>query len=846
MSGFRHLESLDAYIEEVLSEPRFRESIVASKTEEERLPEWAQLPDWLPERLLELLHRGGIDKLYTHQAEALEAIHKAENLVLSTGVASGKSLCYQIPVLTELLNMPSSRCIMLFPTKALAQDQAGKLSAMMDALNPSLPKSSKLHCGIYDGDTPTDRRQKIRKEAQVLFTNPDMLHMGILPNHSLWAPFFANLHYVVIDEVHIYRGVFGSHFANLIRRLKRIAAFYGRKLQFVCTSATLANARELAEKLLEEPVTMIERDASPHGRRVFLILNPPMVNHELGIRRSALIETTAISRRFLDSPGQAILFTGPRRSVEILYLYLLNRGLENKIRAYRSGYLAENRRQIEKELREGEVQLVVSTNALELGIDIGGLDAVFLNGYPGTISATKQQSGRAGRQGQTALTIMVAAANPLDQYICQHPEFIFDQSPEQALIDPDNPEILQKHLLCAIADMALLVDEPFGAVSAVLLEPHLQILQEDGRIRKVGGRYQKKLESYPAQDVSIRNASSQMQLVSGGELIGYVDKASAYWMVHPNAIYLDQGDTWKVNKLDLVEDRVELEPIVVNYYTMPQRKTEIELLQLFMSSRLPGGAKYMGRVKVTTTITGFKKLRFQTQEILGYEELDLPPSELDTIAWWISLNQNTIGKLRDQGLWRNDPNNYGRGWDKLCGQIRQRDGQRCQNCGLQEDGKAFEVHHKIPFRKFARVEEANAPENLVTLCPRCHRLAEANVLIQSGLSGLGYLLVNISPFFVSCDRKDLDLFWESKCDLASGDAVVAIFDTIPGGVGLSRRLYQDCDKVLIDALALVTACPCTDGCPGCTGPAAENGEGAKALASAMLRELCGGAGGSAE
>lgn len=841
MSGFKHLGSLDAYIEDILSEPRFRESIVASKTEEERQPEWALLPEWLPDRLLNLLHAGGIDKLYTHQADALEAIHKTENLVLSTGVASGKSLCYQIPVLTELLNMPSSRSIMLFPTKALAQDQAGKLSAMMDALNPSLPKSSKLHCGIYDGDTPTDRRQKIRKEAQVLFTNPDMLHMGILPNHSLWAPFFANLHYVVIDEVHIYRGVFGSHFANLIRRLKRIAAFYGRKLQFICTSATLANAKELVEKLIEEPVTMIERDASPHGRRVFLILNPPMVNHELGIRRSALMETTAISRRFLDSPGQAILFTGPRRSVEILYLYLLNRGLEAKIRAYRSGYLAENRRQIEKELREGEVQLVVSTNALELGIDIGGLDAVFLNGYPGTISATKQQSGRAGRQGQTALTIMVAAANPLDQYICQHPDFIFDQSPEQALIDPDNPEILQKHLLCAIADMALLVDEPFGAVPAVLLEPHLQILQEDGRIRKVGGRYQKKLESYPAQDVSIRNASSQMQLVSGGELIGYVDKASAYWMVHPNAIYLDQGDTWKVNKLDLEEDRVELEPIVVNYYTMPQRKTEIELLQLFMSSRLPGGAKYLGRVKVTTTITGFKKLRFQTQEILGYEELDLPPSELDTIAWWISLNQNTIGKLRDQGLWRNDPNNYGRGWDKLCSQIRQRDGYRCQNCGIQEADKAFEVHHKIPFRKFERAQDANAPENLVTLCPRCHRLAEANVLIQSGLSGLGYLLVNISPFFVSCDRKDLDLFWESKCDLASGDACVAIFDTIPGGVGLSRRLYQDCDKVLIDALALVTACPCTDGCPGCTGPAAENGEGAKALAIAMLRELCGGA-----
>jgi len=832
------VRNLDEFIEFIQSEPRFRESIVATHTTEAQEASWQELPTHLSPALVKALSTLGLSRLYSHQREALDAVQAGQNVVISTGVASGKSLCYQLPILNELLISPQNRAILLFPTKALGQDQAGKFKQMLDLLNPDLPKIAKLHCGIYDGDSPSDLRQKIRREAQILFTNPDMLHMGILPNHSLWRDFFARLHYIVIDEVHIYRGVFGSHFANVIRRLKRIARLYGRELQFICTSATLSNARELAEEMLESPVTMIDQDGSPHGRRIFMLMNPPMVSPELGIRRSALMETTSISRHFLQTDAQAILFTGPRRSVEILYLYLLNKSRDAAlIRAYRSGYLAENRRKIETELRDGLIKLVVSTNALELGIDIGGLDAVILNGYPGSISATRQQAGRAGRKGNCALTIMVAGANPLDQYICLHPEYIFENNPEQALIDPDNPEILQRHLLCAIADLALREDESFGDLSPTQLFPHLQILLEDGKIRKVADRYTKPLEAYPAAEISIRNASSQMRLMHGSELIGYVDKESSYWMTHPNAIYLDQGDTWKVTKLDLEEDRVELEPIVTNYYTQPSRKVELELFKLFINKEIAGGRKYLGRVKVTSTITGFKKLRFLTQEILGYEDLDLPPGTLDTIAWWISLNNETVAKVREQGLWRNESNNYGKDWPALCRQIRDRDGHRCVNCGAPETERAFDVHHKIPFRSFDDPAAANSPNNLVSLCPRCHKLAEAAVHIQSGLSGLGYLLVNIAPFFVSCDRKDIDVFFEDKSILGDSNPVVVIYDRIPGGVGLSRRLYELGEKVLGEALRLAEACPCTDGCPSCTGPVASSGEGAKAHAIAILQEL---------
>ncbi len=829
---------IEDFIESLLRDKHFADNIVARQELDPVDAIWAQLPPQSRPELVSLLGSQGITALYEHQRTAIDAALNGENLVLSTGVASGKSLCYQFPILQHQLISPQSRSLLLFPTKALAQDQQQKMQNLLLELQRQNPKSAKFACGIYDGDTASETRRTIRKQAHMLFSNPDMLHLGILPNHTLWSSYFANLKWVVIDEVHIYRGVFGSHFANVLRRLKRVCALYGSSPQFICTSATVANARELAADLLESPVRLIDKDASPHGKRLFMILNPPIVDAALGIRRSSLMESTVLAKRFLHTSAQAILFCVPRLGVEILYLYLTgNDFYKQRVRSYRSGYLADNRRSIEKELREGSIGLVVSTNALELGIDIGGLDAIFLNAYPGTISATRQQAGRAGRKGNTALAILIASANPLDQYICQHPQYLFDKNPEHALISPDHHEILQRQLLCAVHDLALLETEGFGSLGSEHIFPYLQLLVQEGLIRKVGNKYIGKLEAYPAAEVSLRNISNQVQINHGEELIGWVDSASAVWMTHPNAIYLDKGDTWIVRSLDLELGKAQVEPITVNYFTQTTRSTEIECDMLQNRQSCPGADKYLGQVTVTTTITGFKKLKFYTQEVLGREALDLPPTHLKTVAWWIGLSPATVGKVRAQGLWNNVPNDYGKDWGVICRSIRERDSFRCQHCGVPETESLHHVHHIIPFRRFTTTEEGNQPDNLVTLCSRCHHLAEQNVQIQSGISALGYLLVNLSPFFVMCDRKDIDVFVEDKSPLANGDPVILIYDNISGGIGLSRKLFDLHDKIIAAALDLVSNCPCTMGCPSCVGPVAENGEGAKEHAIAILKEL---------
>jgi DEAD/DEAH box helicase domain-containing protein len=833
-----NLPDLEDFLYSLLQDRHFSSNIVARQVLEPAEAIKTEFPPQSRPELLSLFHSQGINSLYEHQRTAIDAALCGENLVISTGVASGKSLCYQFPILQQLVFAPQSRSLLLFPTKALAQDQQQKLQNLLQEFQRQNPKAPRITGGIYDGDTASEARRSIRNQAQLIFSNPDMLHLGILPNHTLWAPFFANLRYVVIDEVHIYRGVFGSHFANVIRRLKRVCALYGSNPQFICTSATVANARELAQELLETPVRLIDKDSSPHGRREFMIINPPIVDSALGIRRSALIESTALAKRWLHTSGQAILFCGPRRSVEILYLYLLtNDFYKDRVRSYRSGYLAENRRLVEKDLREGRIGMVVSTNALELGIDIGGLDAVFLNTYPGTISATRQQAGRAGRKGGTALAILIAGANPLDQYICQHPEYIFDNNPEHALISPDHSEILQSQLLCAVHDLALLEDEGFGSLGPEHIFPYLQLLLQNKLIRKAGNRYLGVLDAYPSADVSLRNISGQVQILNGTESVGYIDGASALWMTHPGAIYLDRGDTYIVRDLNLEEGKAQIEPITVNYFTQPTRETEIELDALMNRQKAIGADRYLGKVTVTTTITGFKKLKFYTQEVLERAPLDLPPTPLKTVAWWIGISSETVGKVRAQGLWNNVRNDYGPEWNAIINRIRERDSFRCQHCGVVETDGQHHVHHLIPFRRFSTAEEANAPENLVTLCSRCHRLAEQNVQIQSGISALGYLLVNLSPFFVMCDRKDIDVFCEDKSALANNDPAIIIYDNIPGGIGLSRKLFDLHDKIIAAAYDLVSKCPCQMGCPSCVGPVAENGEGAKDNAIAILKEM---------
>lgn len=828
-------QQIEDFIRAFKQEKRFASTIVAENTE----PAKAAQTDFYPEGLLppvqNLLQRMGIEKPYIHQAEAIKALLAGKNVVVSAGVASGKSLVYQAVILNSLVQNPQSRALLLFPTKALAQDQAQKMQMLCKELNKQNPALPAIVNGIYDGDTATDLRGKLRKQANILFTNPDMLHLGILPNHTLWSAFFSRLAYVIIDEVHIYRGVFGSHTANLFRRLKRITAVYGIKPQFIFTSATLANARELAETLIEEPVVLIDKDGSPKGERHFYICNPPVIEPALGIRRSSTQEISSIAKGLLQTNLQALLFTGSRRSVELIFRYLTaDRKIADKVRSYRSGYLAEERRKVERDLREGKIGLVISTNALELGIDIGGLDAILLNGYPGTICATRQQAGRAGRKGNPSLCILEASGNPLDQYICQHPEYIFANNPEQALLDPNNSEILRLQLLCAISEMAFKEGENFGALSFAEIQGHLFALLDEGLIRHIGNRYIGISGKYPAGDVSLRNAGNQFQILADDELVGWVDSGSVKWMTHPNAIYLHQGETWVVKELSIEQKKVILEPVQVNYYTQATQFTEIALNNLLRLENVTGGRKHFGEVTVTRTITGFKRLRFWTMEVLDQEELDLPPEIMQTQAYWISLAEETVERIRNQGLWNNDSNDYGPKWEEICAQIRQRDNYHCRNCGATGD---LEVHHIIPFRRFEDPNEANEPDNLVALCPRCHRLAETRVHIQSGLAALAYLLGNLAPFFVMCAPQDLGVHSEDKSPLALGNPVIVIYDNFPGGIGLSRKLYELHNQLLYAGMDRIKGCACENGCPACVGPVAENGIGAKEEAMAILKEL---------
>jgi len=873
---------LERFIEILLSERRYTENLLAQRITEPREAIFGDLPAALDPRISDLLPALGIKDLFQHQTQAIEPALQGENIAISTGVSSGKSLCYQLPIIDAIIRNPRSRALLIYPTKALAQDQQHKFGGMLTHLACMDKKHARTFCGIYDGDTPAASRQSIRKLANAVFTNPDMLHLGVLPHHTLWTDFLANLRYVVIDEIHSYRGVFGSHFANVLRRLKRICRLYGSEPQFFCTSATIQNTAQFCQALIGSPVRLIHQDCSPQGRRIFHIVNPPMVDFDLGIRRSSIHETGYLARRFLHFGGQALLFSETRRAVEVIYRYLIDDGRDpSLIRSYRSGYLPENRRAVEKGLRDGSIALVVTTNALELGIDIGGLDATFINGYPGTIAGTRQQAGRAGRKGASALCILVASANPLDQYIARHPEYLFDNNPESAFIDPDNTEILIKHLHCAVQELAVTDGEGFGDLAPFQIQPYLDLLLQRGDIRHIGNRYTGVLNAYPAGTFSIRNASNQYIITlykapedsgsslnralkesaptnqTGGmpnsdaaqralwqdaptaedQMIGLVDEESVNWMTHPDAIYLHEGETWIVKTLDRERKTVAIEPIRVNYYTQTTQNTVLELTQLLQNQAITGAQKYLGKVIVTKTITGYKKLRFSTQEVLGYEELDMPPAHLDTVAFWIALDPKTIDAIKDQGLWRNQSNDYGRGWKELTHRIRERDGHACRSCGTKESGKAFDVHHIIPFRHFATLDQANEPSNLVTLCPRCHRLAESSVLIQSGLGALGYLLGNIAPFFVMCDRKDIGIHTEEASAIAHDLPIVCIYDQVAGGIGLSTKLYAMHQRIIRAAYDQIKSCQCTGGCPACTGPVAEHGSGAKEHAAAILSSL---------
>ncbi|HEX7434272.1 MAG TPA: DEAD/DEAH box helicase [Anaerolineaceae bacterium] len=827
------------------------ENIAVWQTMPAQAARFLDLPHDLHPAIAQALQRQSILQLYTHQVNCWTAVQAGKNVVVVTGTASGKTLCYNLPVLDALLRDPSARALYLFPTKALAQDQHQTLSFLVNHLIKGLePSSTKLEPevnllpAIYDGDTPSSARPAIRSKARIIFSNPDMLHTGILPHHTVWAELFKNLRFVILDELHIYRGVFGSHVANVVRRLKRIARFYGGEPQFILTSATIANPVQLAEAIIEAPVELVNNDGSARGERNFIIYNPPIVNPELGLRKSATLESVKLTGELMESGVQTIVFGRTRRTVEILLSYLrqYSTGDPESIRGYRSGYLPRDRRMIERELRLGKVRTVVATNALELGIDIGDMGATVMVGYPGTIAATLQQSGRSGRKTESSLALLVATADALDQFLARHPEYLIGKSPEQALIMPDNLLILLQHIRCASFELPFYRGEAFGNFPGEKVNEFLDALEQAGELHQNRSRYFWTADQYPSGAVSLRSASPESILLrvdsgEGAMTIGQVDFISAMWMVHPQAIYLHEAQTYLVDALNLEEKIAYLHPVEVDYYTEPGREVTVEKVSVIKELAAQGCTQNYGELIVTTQVTGYRQVRWYTYELLGNSTVDLPPTRLDTTGYWITLDDAMVETLRGQMLWTNDPNNYGPNWPQQRLRTLERDGHRCQMCGALETGKPHHVHHKTPFRTFTTAEMANRLDNLVTLCPNCHRRAEQAVQISSGLAGLAYVLGNLAPFFVMCDRGDLGVHSDPQSSLGDGKPSIVIYDNIQAGIGLSEHLFDLHPELLIRARETVSTCPCVDGCPSCVGPGGENGSGSKRETLALLEGL---------
>ncbi|MCC6148473.1 MAG: DEAD/DEAH box helicase [Anaerolineaceae bacterium] len=793
------------------------------------------------------LQKMGIRSLYAHQIKCWEAVKAGNNVAISTTTASGKSLCYNLPVLDSMSRDPNSRALYIFPTKALAQDQQQNLNRALSLATQSSEfsfRSSDHLIGVYDGDTPQSKRPEIRTKARLLFTNPDMLHTAILPHHTLWAEFFQHLRYVVLDEVHSYRGVFGSHVANVIRRLKRISGFYGAHPQKILTSATIANPNELSSRLIGEEVTLISQSGSPRGKKNFILYNPPLLNEELGIRASAVSESIRLASELLARNIQLIFFTRSRRSVEMtLRRMASNHSLNPEdTRGYRSGYTPRVRRQIENGLKNGEVKAVIATNALELGVDIGGIDAVIMAGYPGTIAAARQQAGRAGRRFEEGLAILVASNSPLDQYLFQNPAFLFENPPEKALINPDNLLVLLHHLRCAAFELPFDENSLYGSVSPEMLNDLLAILAQEGILYLSGGKYYWMADQYPANKISLRTATSDsvslvVQHEDGNKIIGQVDATSAHWMVHPGAVYLHEWDTYLVKTLDLETNTATLKASNLDYYTEPRLQNTIECINVIKDSQVTGGTNNFGEVLVTTQLIGYKQIQWSTNIVLNNTDLLLPPTNLRTTAFWLTLNQDTTNHLLNLGVWRSAPNNYGNLWPRIRDQIRKRDHYQCQVCGEFEEQRPFHVHHKIPFKLFARQELANQPDNLITLCPKCHRAAELSVRVRSGLAGLSHLLRHLAPIFLMCDVSDLGAHMEYNCPFANHQPTVIIYEQVPAGIGLCREIFNNYEILVASALQRVKECACMDGCPACVGPAGADGLGAKEETTVILDVL---------
>jgi DEAD/DEAH box helicase domain-containing protein len=769
-----------------------------------REAQWADFPEWLDADLRAAYNAKGIHQLYTHQAAAAQAVHAGKNVVIVTPTASGKTLGYNLPVLDAILADTDTRALYLFPTKALAQDQLAELYDLNQRLE------NRFGVFTYDGDTPSDARKSIREKSHIVLTNPDMLHTGILPHHTRWTRLFENLRYVVLDELHTYRGVFGSHLCNVLRRLQRIARFYGREPQFICCSATIANPGELASGLIENEVEVQSTNGAPAAEKTFVFYNPPVVNRALGIRRSYINESSRVAQEFLKHDLQTMVFANSRLYTELILTYLQQAnpqlpGKPEAIRGYRGGYLPSERREIERGLRDGRIRAVVTTSAMELGIDVGSLDSVVMAGYPGTIAATWQRAGRAGRRSGSSCAVLVASSSPLDQFIIRHPDYFFGNTPEHAFIQPDNLEILINHLKCAAFELPIHPEEKFGAVDLADLCARLA---QAGYLHLAGENYHWTSEAYPADTISLRSVTSDnfviIDITREPLVIGEVDFASALTTVHEKAIYIHGGQQYHVEHLDFKERKAYVKQVDVDYYTDAIRYTQVRVLEIADSSasRLTENvilseakdlnhsssaissvhSRSHGDVLVRSQVVGFKKIKFFTNENVGAGKLELPENEMHTTSYWITLGRPLLESLR-------------------------------------------------------------------------YSISER----QSGMFGLLHALETVATLLLMCDGRDLGTAIGERPPAPGVDAEeimpvrmedagganakeffepnLYLFDAYPGGIGFSEPLFRAHDLLVQKTRELIRACPCEAGCPSCVGPAGDLARKAKEAALAILNRL---------
>ncbi len=732
---FSKKKSISELLQAWQYDEELKENIVHWHTLDGKAAEYEPFPEELHPSLKSALQKRGIEQLYTHQREAFDKAVRGVSFTAITPTASGKSLCYHLPVLQEIINNKSSRAIYLFPTKALAQDQKTDLNELIEATGEEILSYT------YDGDTAPGIRTKIRKAGHIIMTNPDMLHSGILPHHTKWVSLFENLKYIVIDELHTYKGVFGSHVAHVIRRLKRICAFYGSNPIFICTSATIKNPKELAETLTNEKHELIAKSGAPIGKKTFIFYNPPIVNTTFGVRRSAVLEVRDLSKRLFEAGIQTIIFAKSRVRVEMLVTYLKSltakKIQDESIQGYRGGYLPSERRAIEKGLRDGSIQMVVSTNALELGVDIGQLQACIMTGYPGNIASAWQQAGRAGRRQDEALIIYVAQSTALDQYIVNHPTYFFGTHPEEARINPDNIIILMDHLKCAAFELPFSMTDTYGEFTVQEL---LAYLEKEGVLVKTSTQWHWMSDRFPAHEISLRSAAQENVVIIDmtlpqNKVIGEMDTYSAMTLLHEEAIYMHQGTQFQVEELDWEEKKAYVREVEVDYFTDANLAVELKVLSEDKSAEYKSATVSYGDVGLLAIPTIFKKIRFNTHDNIGSGPISIPPMEMHTSATWVSFDM---------------------------------------------------------------------PENW------------SEEQLTDALNGAAYAMGSFIPLFLHCDRSDLSVVPQVKA-VHNDRPTIFIYDSYPGGIGLSERIYDILLSLLERTIEHVENCPCKSGCPSCIG-----------------------------